>query len=164
MGTTGKATFSLLFGCQEIPIPIGQLDHLHAKGCSQLLLGSGKHPLELAALRPKDWKSERVSLAPMSQRCGGVGVPFSLMPSLRIGVREYSQAKAYRTIFLISSLVGFRSLPPMVSSPSSSMLVWFCSSSSDSSAAWWCFCQFKSRDFEFVLESWGRSYLLSAAL
>jgi len=63
MGTQGKETFSLLLSCHEIPIPIWQLNHLHAKRCSQLLLGSIEHTLELAALGPKDWESVRVSLA-----------------------------------------------------------------------------------------------------
>lgn len=80
MGTTGKGTFPLLFGCHEIPIPIGKLDHLHAKGCSQLLLGSLKHPFELAALRPKDWESERVSLTPMPQWWGGRTLLLNAVP------------------------------------------------------------------------------------
>lgn len=63
-----KHTFPLLLDCQKVPVPSGQLDHLHAKCSSQLLLGPGKHLLELAAVDAKDPFLDAVS----SDRCSRV--------------------------------------------------------------------------------------------
>lgn len=81
--TTGREhTFSLLLNRQKVPVLSGQLDHLHAKCSSQLLLGPSKHLLKLPAVDTKDSFFDAVS----ADRCSGVfaseGISHQLLDEL----------------------------------------------------------------------------------
>lgn len=114
-------TFSPLLRRHGGPVPGGLFDHLHAEYGPELGLRAKEYFFETPALGAENCHGSYQilpSLPPLKKRRDG---PFSLSASLRIGVREYSQASAYLTSFVTSwpSPLTSRSTS-MVSSSSSS--------------------------------------------